>query len=176
MSTIDENTITPSVEDLEVLTQIGELLAEPGHLSLHTESGDVVDLPEQLRRLLDSATRSLRTGSSVTIVDRARMLTTQEAADILGVSRPTLVKLLESGQIPFTKVNTYRRVAMRDLIAYRAAQKAERRRAVEEAIHTNAMEGAEVSDAWQTDAVAYVSGKIDGDEMVRRTRERYGLE
>jgi excisionase family DNA binding protein len=61
-------------------------------------------------------------GSSVTIIDHARTLSTQEAADILGISRPTLVKLLESGQIPFTKVNTYRRVAMQDLIGYRAAQ------------------------------------------------------
>lgn len=176
MTTIDENTITPSVEDLEVLTQIGELLAEPGHLSLHTESGVAVDLPEQLRRLLDTVTRSLRTGSSVTIMDRARMLSTQEAADILGVSRPTLVKLLESGQIPFTKVNTYRRVAMRDLIGYRAVRRAQRQSSVEEAINTNVMEGAKVSDAWRTDSAAYVNGDIDGNEMVRRTRARYGLE
>ncbi|WP_454850965.1 helix-turn-helix domain-containing protein [Promicromonospora soli] len=176
MSTIDENTITPSVEDLEALTQLGELLAEPGHLSLHAENGEAVDLPEQLRRLLDSATRSLRTGSSVTIMDHARMLSTQEAADILGVSRPTLVKLLESGQIPFTKVNSYRRVAMQDLIGYLAAQRSQRRLAVEESINTNAMEGASVSDAWRTDSIAYVNGDIDAKEMVRRTRARYGLE
>ncbi|PUB24026.1 excisionase family DNA binding protein [Promicromonospora sp. AC04] len=176
MSTIDENTITPSVADLEALTQVSELLAGSGHLSLHTESGDAVDLPEQLRRLLDSATRSLRTGSSVTIVDRARMLTTQEAADILGVSRPTLVKLLETGAMPFTKVNTYRRVAMVDVIAYRAAQRAERQRIVEEAMHNNEMEDLPVSDAARADAVAYVSGKIDEDELVRITRARYGLE
>lgn len=176
MSTIDENTITPSVEDLEALTQIGELLAEPGHLSLHAENGGAVDLPEQLRLLLDTATRSLRTGSSVTILDRARMLSTQEAADILDVSRPTLVKLLESGQIPFTKVNSYRRVAMMDVIAFRTAQRAERQRIVEEAIHSNEMEGLPVTDAARADAVAFVSGKIDEDELVRITRARYGLE
>ncbi|GAA4699693.1 DNA binding domain-containing protein, excisionase family [Promicromonospora umidemergens] len=176
MSTIDENTITPSVDDLEALTQIGELLSEPGHLSLHTESGEAVDLPEQLRRLLDSATRSLRTGSSVTLMDHARMLSTQEAADILGVSRPTLVKLLESGQIPFTKVNSYRRVAMIDVIAFRTMQRAERLRIVEEAMHSNKMEGLPVTDAARSDAVAFVSGKIDEDELVRITRARYGIE
>jgi excisionase family DNA binding protein len=176
MPTIDENTITPSVEDLEALTQISALLAEPGHLSLLTESGEAVDLPDQLRRLLDSATRSLRTGSSVTIMDHARMLSTQEAADILGVSRPTLVKLLESGQIPFTKVNSYRRVAMIDLIAFRTAQRAERQRIVEEAIHSNKMEGLPITDAARADAVAFVSGKIDEDELVRITRARYGID
>ncbi|MGW2092034.1 antitoxin VbhA family protein [Promicromonospora sukumoe] len=176
MSTIDENTVMPTVESLDVLDQIGELLAGPGHLSLRTESGVAVDLPDQLRRLLDTATRSLRTGSAVTVVDRDRMLTTQEAADILGVSRPTLVKLLESGQIPFTKVNTYRRVAMVDVIAYRTLRRAERQRVVEEAMHSNEMEGLQVTDAARADAVAYVSGRIDEDELVRLTRARYGLE
>ncbi|WP_285107613.1 helix-turn-helix domain-containing protein [Promicromonospora sp. MEB111] len=176
MSMIDENTVLPTVESLDVLEQVGDLLARPGHVTLQTESGVAVDLPDQLRRLLDSAAKSLRTGSSVTIVDRARMLTTQEAADILGVSRPTLVKLLESGQIPFTKVNTYRRVAMVDVIAYRTLRRAERQRIVEEAIHSNEMEGLQVTAAARADAVAYVSGKIDEDELVRITRARYGLE
>lgn len=176
MSTIDENTITPSVEDLEALTQIGEILAGPGHLSLHTESGDAAELPEQLRQLLDSATRFLRSGSAVTLLEHARMLSTQEAADILGVSRPTLVKLLESGRIPFTKVNSYRRVAMIDVIAFRTMQRAERLRIVEEAMHNNKMEGLPISDAARSDAVAFVSGKIDEDELVRITRARYGLE
>jgi excisionase family DNA binding protein len=176
MSTIEENTVLPTVESLDALTEIGELLSGSAHVSLRADNGLVVDLPDQLRRLLDTAARSLRTGSSVTLVDRARMLGTQEAADILGVSRPTLVKLLESGQIPFTKVNSYRRVAMVDVIAYRTMRRAERQRVVEEAMHSNEMEGLPVTDATRADAVAYVSGKIDEDELVRLTRSRYGLE
>ena len=104
------------------------------------------------------------------------MLSTQEAADILGVSRPTLVKLLESGQIPFTKVNTYRRVAMIDVIAFRTAQRAERQRIIEEAIHSNEMEGLPVTADARADAVAFVSGMIDEDELVQIARARYGLE
>jgi excisionase family DNA binding protein len=106
----------------------------------------------------------------------ARQPDPTRAGCILGVSRPTLVKLLESGQIPFTKVNSYRRVAMIDVIAYRTMQRAERLRIVEEAMHNNKMEGLPISDAARSDAVAFVSGKIDEDELVRITRARYGLE
>lgn len=76
-----------------------------------------------------------------TIMDHARRLSTQEAADV-----------------------------------HRTAQRAERQRIVEEAMHSNKMEGFTVTDAMRTDAVAFVSGKIDADEMVRRTRARCGLE
>ena len=65
---------------------------------------------------------------------------------------------------------------MIDVIAFRAVQRAERQRVVEEATHSNTMEGLSVTDAARTDAVAFVSGKIDEDELVRITRARYGLE
>jgi excisionase family DNA binding protein len=55
----------------------------------------------------------MREGKAITLVPRTQRLTTQEAADFLGISRPTLVKLLEDGKIPFDQPGRHRRQARR---------------------------------------------------------------
>jgi len=61
-----------------------------------------------------------------------RQLTTQQAADILNVSRLFLVKLLEEGAIPYIKVGSHRRIRFKDLIIYREQRKVMRRRGLKE--------------------------------------------
>jgi len=71
-------------------------------------------------------------GNAVTIVPTHAVLTTQEAANLLNVSRPHLVKRLESGDIPFTKTGTHRRIRYQDLMTYREQRMQESTNALDE--------------------------------------------
>ena len=93
-------------------------------------------LPPDLADVLVTAIRTFARGDAVTVSARSTMLTTQEAAEVLGVSRPTLVKLLDSGRIPFTQPGRHRRVALPDVLAFQAAQAKERASALDELANT----------------------------------------
>jgi excisionase family DNA binding protein len=120
-------------EDLSALLDLGHFLdmhAEPALLL--GPDGEQVPLPEEVYRLLAEVVQAMREGKIITLVPHTQRLTTQEAADFLGVSRPTLVKLLEEGRIPFDQPGRHRRVLFTDLLAYQQRQRAERRDALDQ--------------------------------------------
>ncbi len=90
--------------------------------------GEEIDLPESVYALLRSIVHQLASGATVAVIPYDTMLTTQQAADVLDVSRPYLVKLLEDQRaIPYKLVGTHRRVAFKDLLAYRDRSSADRK-------------------------------------------------
>lgn len=129
-----ESLVSPVPEEATGLSQLGATLSkflEGGAAPrLAGPDGETVPLPASVLRVLTQAVQAMSRGQTVTLVALGRSLTTQQAAEILQVSRPHLIKLLESGEIAFDKVGTHRRVAIEDLLAFQDRRDTERREAL----------------------------------------------
>lgn len=101
-----------------------------------TGEHEPVKIPTTAYRLLINILSEMAQGNAVSLIPVHAELTTQEAADILNVSRPFLIKLLDERMIPFHKVGTHRRVRYRDLIDYKSKIDQERGKALDERIYT----------------------------------------
>lgn len=128
----DDGVVFPP-ENLDQLLDLARFVeghSEPGLLL--GPNGEQVPLPAEVYRVLRQVVEVMRQGQATLVAPQGLLLTTQEAADYLGVSRPTLVKLLEDGAIPFDKPNRHRRVRLQDVIDFQHRRRAERRAALDQ--------------------------------------------
>ena len=118
----------PSAAEIEIARESSRDLAvaltssaESQQFDFRDEKGDMhrVRLPTTVLKLLVNVLAEIGQGNAVSIIPIHAEVTTQEAADLLNVSRPYLVQLLEKGDIPFRRVNTHRRVRYQDVIDYK---------------------------------------------------------
>lgn len=119
----------------EASRQLARLLPEDQRpLRLVTEDNrhEMISIPPGAVRLFMDVLTQLGQGRAVTILPKKVELTTQEVADYLNVSRPYVVKLIETGQIPARTVGTRRRIAIEDLIRYDENDRKRRRAALDE--------------------------------------------
>jgi excisionase family DNA binding protein len=114
------------VPDQDLVNGAGTALAELDEYRASfdtTEPGQLValtlNLPPFAARLLFDALTALADGHAVTVVPIPAELTTQEAADILNVSRPHLIKLLDERKIPYRRVGNRRKVMLEDVLRYK---------------------------------------------------------
>ena len=108
------------------LARVAGTLDEAGDVALVTSAGGRVSLPGELRQLLSAAVRAMSDGQEVILAAKDSVVTAQEAADLLGVSRPTLVRILDLGEIPYERPNSHRRIRLADLVAYKDRREANR--------------------------------------------------
>lgn len=122
----------PSASEKAAANQLRQILAAQasGDATLHVLADDKkateVTLTPGLSKLLMELLRHIGRGDSVTLVPVSQMLTTQQAADILNVSRPFLIGLLEKGEITFDTVGRHRRIKAEDLFAYKRSRNEKR--------------------------------------------------
>jgi excisionase family DNA binding protein len=111
----------------------------PGPVTVQTDDG-VVELPEAAAEAVRHLLVELASGASVHVLADDAELTTQEAADLLGISRTYLVRLVDEGKVPAHLVGTHRRLRAADVLAYQARREA-RLQAVAEITEADAAAG-----------------------------------
>jgi excisionase family DNA binding protein len=129
MSTID-NVVRPRASEsseLKVLRDAIEQSAEHYTPCLIGPDGTQIEIPPSAFRVLQAVVHGMAAGKTITIVPSGQQLTTQQAAEMLQVSRPHLVKLLDAGEIPFSRTGTHRRLDAGDVLRYRDERAALRR-------------------------------------------------
>lgn len=127
MANLLERTITPTEDDRRLASESSQFL-EPVSILPHEIRMQFLDkdapqsafsLPAPALRLLNEILKEMAKGNAVTLIPNNAMLTTQEAADILNVSRPFFIGLLEAGKMPYQRLGSHRRILFQDLMAFK---------------------------------------------------------
>lgn len=125
-----ESIVRPSKEEQQIAMDsfqtLSEVLSEVHEMNPSIEieeTNEKIKIPIKALKLLSEILKATSQGKPVSIVPVATEMTTQAAADLLGCSRPHLVKLLEEGKISFTKVGRHRRVKYEEVMQYKNQMK-----------------------------------------------------
>ena len=112
-------------------------------LSLRGSNGesDELVLPGDVLQILLDVLSEISQGNAISLIPYHQEISTQEAANLLNVSRPFLVRLLEDGEIPFRKVGAHRRVKLQDVLSYKEKTDGQRRKALDELAELSQQEG-----------------------------------
>lgn len=122
MSVLTNEPVSPSSDDVRLARQSSRRLAPFLNRKLTVRIADTdeqVELPAVAVRLLVDLLSAMAEGNAVTLIPIHAELTTQQAADLLGVSRPFLIKQLDEGVIPYRRVGTHRRILFSELMRYK---------------------------------------------------------
>jgi excisionase family DNA binding protein len=129
--------LRPDPAEAEAMARVGaqidEVIGSAGYRPcLIGPDGEHLELPPSAFRALAAVVRGMAAGQTMTLMPSGAQLTTQQAAEMLHMSRPHLVKLLDRGEIPFHRVGTHRRLRAEDVLAYRGRRAEGRERQLDE--------------------------------------------
>jgi excisionase family DNA binding protein len=128
---VRERTVLPPTDDAAMRALL-EQLTTTDRPELRLSDGRRLPLPDEVAEVLLGIVNVLAEGQAVTVAPQHTTLTTQQAAAMLGVSRPTFVKLLEAGALPYSQPGRHRRVRLSDVLAFRSRIEREREQALDE--------------------------------------------
>ena len=133
---LEREPVAAAAHDRDALMEIARLLrgAQGAPVKLVGAEGGSVALPDSVVRLLGQLVQALAREQAVAVVPIGRELTTQQAADLLNISRPYLIQLLDRGEIPHRKTGTHRRIALPDLLAYKERRDSRRTQALDDLV------------------------------------------
>ncbi|MBD1832337.1 helix-turn-helix domain-containing protein [Cyanobacteria bacterium FACHB-472] len=144
------DSVTNPQQEAQDIKQLQRILnLENSQLKLVAANGEEIYIPESVHQVLREVVHAMSLGQAISIVPHKCELTTQEAADLLNVSRPYLIKLLEKGELPYITVGTHRRIRSEDLMKYKEQRDTKRREGLKELTQFLQDEGfyeAEISD------------------------------
>lgn len=133
---LPDNLVRAAPGECDALTalchEIDDLVREHRAARLVGPDGAAIEIPASAFNALRLIVQGMARGQTMTLIRHGKELTTQEAADLLHVSRPHLVKLLDDGIIDHYRVGTHRRVRIEDVLAYRESRAGTRREKLDE--------------------------------------------
>ena len=134
---IPDHLVRPEPEEQEALVELDrhlEAMLSKGDRTakLISPHGEEVELPTSAFHALQLVADGMAKGLTMMLLPQGKELTTQQTADILHVSRPHVIKLLERGEMPYHQVGTHRRVKIEDVLAYREKRNKRRREQLDE--------------------------------------------
>ena len=135
-ASFDDVVLPPT--DLGEITALNDLFQRAGAPGTRRRpvligvDGEETVLPKEVYHVLVDVVSALSKGQAISLFPQNTRLTTREAADFLGVSRPTLIRLLEDGKISYEQPSRHRYVMLTDLITYRASRRHARRETLAE--------------------------------------------
>ncbi|GAB1416651.1 hypothetical protein MASR2M117_20570 [Paludibacter sp.] len=123
-----------------LVTALEQLKSDQVEIEIE-ETNDKIVMPLSAMRLLGDILKAMSQGKLISLVPNATEVTTQKAAEILGCSRPYLVRLLEEGKIEFTKVGKHRRIKFEDIVDYKIKMKAEQKKYITDIMNADEEDG-----------------------------------
>jgi excisionase family DNA binding protein len=124
----EQHTVMPPAEDSQQLKELASVLGSADRRARLTgPDGTEVMLPDEIYAVLRDVAAAMAQGMAVSVAPLHAVLTTQQAADMLNISRPTLIKLLEDGEIGYDKPGRHRRIRLADVLDYQQRSRRERR-------------------------------------------------
>ncbi len=126
--------VTPEIPSKAATAFAGRLLGGLGtrYTIVDAETGEKTKIDATVKSLIERLLADIAAGHAVSIVPHAQELSTFEAAAILNVSRPHVIKLIDKGELPHHMAGTHRRILLKDVLAYKAKMKGDTREALSE--------------------------------------------